>query len=79
MSNRLGWTIQPIREQQLAASRGTTPFDGLFLALSMFVILAAVMLIAMLFRLGLVQRMKQYGILLAVGWSPRRVASARAR
>ena len=63
------------RSSQLAASRGTTPFDGLFLALSMFVILAAVMLIAMLFRLGLVQRMKQYGILLAVGWTPRRVAS----
>ena len=32
------------------------------------------MLIAMLFRLGLVQRMKQFGTLLAVGWSPRQVA-----
>ncbi len=71
---RLGWTVLPIRQQQLSASRGTTPFDGLFLALSFFVILAAVMLIAMLFRLGLVQRMRQYGTLLAVGWSPRRVA-----
>ncbi len=32
------------------------------------------MLIAMLFRLGLVQRMKQFGTLLAVGWTPRQVA-----
>jgi len=70
----LGWSIIPIREQQLAASSGTTPFDGLFLSLSFFVILAAVMLIAMLFRLGLTQRMSQFGTLLAVGWNPRRVA-----
>ncbi|MGI9474626.1 MAG: FtsX-like permease family protein [Rubripirellula sp.] len=71
----LGWSVRPIREQQLAASRGTTPFDGLFLSLSFFVILAAVMLIAMLFRLGLTERMRQFGTLLAVGWNPRRVGS----
>ena len=73
--DELGWTIRPLRQTQLAASRGTTPFDGLFLALSFFVIMAAVMLIAMLFRLGLVQRMKQFGTLMAVGWSPRRIAA----
>ena len=71
----LGWAVRPIREQQLAASKGTTPFDGLFLSLSFFVILAAIMLIAMLFRLGLTQRMRQFGTLLAVGWNPRRVGS----
>lgn len=69
----LGWSIHRIREQQLAASRGTTPFDALFLSLSFFVILAAVMLIAMLFRLGLTQRLKQLGTLLAIGWTPRRL------
>ncbi len=73
--SELGWSVIPIREQQLAASSGTTPFDGLFLSLSFFVILAAVMLIAMLFRLGLTQRMTQFGTLLAVGWTPRCVAS----
>ncbi len=70
----LGWSVRPIRQQQLTASRGTTPFDVLFLMLSSFVIMAAVMLIAMLFRLGLVERLRQFGILLAVGWAPRRVA-----
>ncbi len=70
----LGWTVRPLRQQQLAASKGTTPFDGLFLALSFFVILSAVMLIAMLFRLGLVARMKQLGTLMALGWTPWRVA-----
>ncbi|MFG0262154.1 MAG: ABC transporter permease [Novipirellula sp. JB048] len=71
--DELGWSIHRIREQQLSASRGTTPFDALFLSLSFFVILAAVMLIAMLFRLGLTQRLKQLGTLLAIGWTPRRL------
>ena len=66
----LGWSVRPLRQQQLAASRGTTPFDALFLSLSFFVILAAVMLIAMLFRLGLIQRIRQFGTLMAVGWTP---------
>ena len=71
---QFGWSVIPIRKQQLSASRGTTPFDGLFLALSFFVILAAVMLITMLFRLGLAQRLTQFGTLLAVGWPPSQVA-----
>jgi ABC-type lipoprotein release transport system permease subunit len=69
----LGWSVRPIRSQQLDSSRGTTPFDALFLSLSFFVILAAVMLIAMLFRLGLIQRLRQFGTLIAVGWTPRQV------
>lgn len=64
---RLGWGVIPLRRQQLDASRGTTPFDALFLSLSMFVILAALMLIALLLRLGLLQRAREYGVLLATG------------
>ncbi len=75
----LGWTVRHIRNQQLTASRGTTPFDVLFLSLSFFVILAAVMLIAMLFRLGLVERQKQFGTLLAIGWPPKQVAKMARR
>ncbi|MCM2374328.1 FtsX-like permease family protein [Aporhodopirellula aestuarii] len=71
--SELGWTPRSIRSEQLAASKGTTPFDGLFLALSMFVILAAMMLIAILLRLGVLQRIDEFGTLLAVGFSPRRV------
>ncbi|MCG8652293.1 MAG: FtsX-like permease family protein, partial [Pirellulales bacterium] len=75
----LGWVVRPLRQQQLAASRGTTPFDVLFLALSFFVILAAVMLIAMLFRLGMVERLRQFGTLLAIGWPPQRVGTLARR
>lgn len=65
---RLGWAVIPLRQMQLEASRGTTPFDALFLSLSFFVILAALMLIALLFRLGLIQRAGEYGVLLATGF-----------
>jgi ABC-type antimicrobial peptide transport system permease subunit len=69
----LGWSLHRIKQQQLAASKGTTPFDALFLSLSFFVIFAAIMLIAMLFRLGLIERLRQFGTLLAVGWTPNRL------
>jgi ABC-type antimicrobial peptide transport system permease subunit len=73
VQGELGWAPRSIRAEQLAASKGTTPFDGLFLALSFFVILAAMMLIALLLRLGVIQRLSEFGTLLAVGFTPRRV------
>lgn len=73
--DELGWAPRSIRSQQLIASKGTTPFDGLFLALSFFVILAAMMLIALLLRLGMLQRINEFGTMMAVGFSPRRVMS----
>jgi len=65
---QLGFEVQPIRGQQMAASSGTTPFDVLFLLLSLFVIFAALLLITLLMRLGLLGRAKEYGTLLATGW-----------
>lgn len=70
VKSSLGWSVVPLKANQLASSGGTTPFDLLFLSLSFFVIAAAVLLIAMLFRLGLIQRMRQYGVLRVTGWSP---------
>ena len=63
----LGLAFRPVREEALAAAAGTTPFDVLFLAFSMFLIAAAVMLVALLFRLGIERRGGQIGILQAVG------------
>ena len=56
-----------IKRRQLEASSGTTPFDVLFLSLSFFIIAAALMLVALLFRLGIEQRASEIGILLASG------------
>lgn len=71
----IGFAFVPIKRQQLAASQGTTPFDALFLALSFFIIAAALMLVALLFRLGVEQRAEELGTLLAVGFRRRGAAS----
>ena len=42
---RLDFDFRPIKKQGLAAASGTTPFDVLFLLLSMFIIAAALMLV----------------------------------
>ncbi len=68
LMSELGWVMMPIRSQQLAAAKGTTPFDALFLSLSFFVILAALMLVALLFRLAIERRAGHWGTLLAIGW-----------
>ncbi|HUP81335.1 MAG TPA: FtsX-like permease family protein, partial [Pirellula sp.] len=67
--SNLGWRQIPLRRQQLMASSGTTPFDVLFLSLSFFVIVAALLLVALLFRLAIEQRADQWGLLLASGWT----------
>ena len=65
----LGWREIPLRQQQLQASSGTTPFDALFLSLSFFVIVAALLLVALLFRLAIEQRADHWGLLMASGWT----------
>jgi ABC-type antimicrobial peptide transport system permease subunit len=64
---RLGFSFQPVKRQGLDASEGTTPFNALFIGFSFFIIAAAVMLVALLFRLGVERRATEVGILTAVG------------
>ena len=68
-----GLRFLPIRRLALAASSGTTPFSVLFLSFSFFIIIAALLLVALLFGLGLDQRASQIGVLLAVGMRERRM------
>jgi ABC-type lipoprotein release transport system permease subunit len=70
----LGFVFQPVKRQGLEASIGATSFSQLFLGFSFFIIAAAVMLVALLFRLGIDGRANQVGILLAVGFRRRKVA-----
>jgi putative ABC transport system permease protein len=69
----LGMKFLPVKRLGLAASSGTTPFDALFLGFSFFLIAAAVMLIALLFKLGIEQRARELGLLAAVGFSRKRI------
>ena len=52
----MGLAFLPIMAQQLAASSGNTDFGEYFIYFSFFIIFAAVMLVAMLFRLNVEQR-----------------------
>lgn len=69
----MGFAFQPVKAQGLAASEGTTPFNVLFLSFSSFIIASAVLLVALLFRLGIEQRASQLGTLVALGLSRRQV------
>ena len=67
-----GLAFQPVKDQGLQAARGTTDFAGLFVGFSFFLILAAAILVGLLFRLNLEQRLSELGLLSAVGFTPRR-------
>ena len=69
----VGLSFQPVRAQALAASAGSQDFGQLFLGFSFFLILAALILMAMLFQFGLEQRTAEIGTLLALGFPPKRV------
>ncbi len=69
----LGLAFTPIKAQQLAAATQGTDFAELFTSFSFFLIASAVLLSAMLFRLGVEQRARQYGLLGALGFTPRRI------
>jgi ABC-type lipoprotein release transport system permease subunit len=70
---RFGLRFQPVKAEGLRAAAGTTDFGGLFLGFSLFLILAAAILISLLFRLGLDSRGRQVGVLLATGLGTSRV------
>jgi putative ABC transport system permease protein len=70
-----GLAFSPIRQIQLQAASGSTPFDMLFLSLSFFVIVAALLLVALLFKLGIQSRTKQLGMFAAQGFSANHIRS----
>jgi ABC-type antimicrobial peptide transport system permease subunit len=68
-----GFQFEPTRERLLAASRGGTDFGMLFLAFSGLLILAALFLVGLLFRLAMERRAREVGLFLASGYSARQV------
>ncbi len=69
----VGMNILPVREQALAASSQAEDFGGLFIGFSFFLIVAALILLALLFHFALEKRAVEVGILLALGWRPAQV------
>lgn len=65
-----GMEFLAIKDQGLQASEKSGDFTGLFIGFSFFLIVAAALLIGLLFRLGIERRTRELGLLSAIGWSP---------
>ena len=69
----LGFRLEPVREQALKAASQSQDFGQLFLGFSFFLVLAALLLMALLFQFGLEQRAAEVGTLLALGFTAKQV------
>ncbi len=63
-----GLVFDTVRQRSLEASVGGTDFSELFLGFSVFLIIAALLLVGLLFRLNLDRRAREIGLLLAAGY-----------
>jgi len=68
-----GFTVTAVKQRGLEASRGSTDFGQYFVYFSFFLIVSAILLSALFFRLGVEQRVREIGTLLAVGFPMRDV------
>jgi putative ABC transport system permease protein len=69
----VGLRFEPVREDALKAATQGQDFGQLFLGFSIFLVVAALLLIVLLFQFGLEQRATEVGTLLALGFTPKQV------
>ena len=69
----MGFSVYEARAQGLAASRGATDFGAYFAYFSAFLVVSALLLAALFFKLGVEQRLREIGVLQAVGFDSRRI------
>jgi ABC-type lipoprotein release transport system permease subunit len=67
-SEQGGFVFDRVKEHSLEESQGGTDFGMLFLGFSFFLILAALLLVGLLFRLNLDRRASEVGLLIAAGY-----------
>ncbi|MEZ6123152.1 MAG: FtsX-like permease family protein [Planctomycetaceae bacterium] len=70
---RAGILVRSVRTEGLQAAVGANDFTQLFLGFSFFLILSAIILASLMFRLGIQQRIRQMGLLAAIGWPEFRI------
>lgn len=68
-----GFVFRPVLAEGLQAAVGANDFTMLFLGFSFFLILSAIILASLMFRLGIQKRINQFGLLNAVGWPARQI------
>ncbi len=68
-----GLSVRDARADGLAASRGATDFGEYFTYFSFFLVVSALLLASLFFRLGVEQRAREIGLLRAVGYTTGRI------
>ena len=66
---QLGFQFIPIRSDGLKSAKGSSDFALLFSSMSGFIIIAATVLIGLVFKLGVEQRSREIGILQSMGYT----------
>ena len=66
----VGFVVYPARAMALESSTGATDFGLYFFYFSFFLVLSALLLASLFFRLGVEQRLSEIGLLRATGFSP---------
>jgi len=72
---QMGLAIQPVKNQSLQASRGATDFGEYFTYFSFFLVVSALLLATLFFKLGVEQRLREIGLLRAIGFSIKQIRS----
>ncbi|HET9529673.1 MAG TPA: FtsX-like permease family protein [Blastocatellia bacterium] len=65
---QLGLGVYPVRAEGLEASRGATDFGEYYVYFSFFLVVSALLLTTLFFKLGIEQRLREIGLLRAVGF-----------
>jgi ABC-type lipoprotein release transport system permease subunit len=68
-----GLSVLPVREEGLRASAGATDFGEYFLYFSFFIVVSALLLASLFFKFGVEQRVREIGLMQAVGFPDARV------
>ncbi|HEY7544611.1 MAG TPA: ABC transporter permease, partial [Blastocatellia bacterium] len=70
-----GLTVNPTRAEGLESAQGATDFGEYFAYFSFFLVISALLLTALFFKLGIEQRLREIGLLRAVGFPTSRIRS----
>ncbi len=70
-----GLSLHFVREQSLQAARGATDFGEYFTYFSFFLVVSALLLTMLFFKLGIEQRLREIGLLRAIGFSIAQIRS----
>ena len=66
---QMGLTVTAVKARSLAASEGATDFGEYFVYFSFFLMVSALLLTGLFFKLGIEQRLREIGVLRALGFS----------